>query len=103
MPPFGPKDSPDSAASAVLLAAASDAFVAAAGREPVLGELAGCGDAAHIVRVGRVPVIGLGAGEQGTAHTAAEYNKVSNVRQIAAAVALAVLRLAGGEKSASAR
>lgn len=97
LPPFGPKDSPDDAASAVLLTAAREAFVAAAGREPVLGELPAWGDAAHVAHAGRMPVVGMGAGEPGTAHTATEYNKVSNVRQIAAAVALAVLRLAGGE------
>ena len=101
LPPFGPKDSPDSSASAVLQAAARNAFVAASGREPVLGEIAGWADATHIVRTSHVPVIGMGAGEQGTAHTATEYNKVSNVRQIAAAVAMAVLRLAGRKNRCS--
>ena len=97
MPPFSLKDSPDSTASVVLQTAARDAFVAATGREPVMGELPAWGDAAHVARTGRMPVIGMGTGEQGTCHTATEYNKVSNVRQIAAAVALAVLRLASGE------
>ncbi len=98
LPPFGPKDAPDTGEQARLQAAAREAFMAAAGREPALGEIAGWGDAAHLVRTGRMPVVGLGAGEPGTAHTGAEYNQVANVRQSAAAVALAVLRLAQRKK-----
>ncbi len=95
VPPFGPEDSPDSAASAVLQSAAKDAFMTVVGQEPTVGEITGWADASHIVRTGRMPLIGMGAGMPGASHTITEYNTVSHVRQIAAASALTVLRLAG--------
>lgn len=95
VPPFSLEDSPDNAASAFLQNTAKDAFMTVTGQEPKAGEIIGWGDAAHIVRTGRMPLIGMGAGIQGAGHSAMEYNKVSNARQIAAASALTVLRLAG--------
>jgi len=40
-----------------------------------------------------MPTVGLGTAEPGTAHTATEFNRISNVKKGTGAVALAVLHL----------
>ena len=96
VPPFSSADSPSASDLADLVAAARESCRAAAGREPPVGSLHAWGDASHLALVGRMPVVGMGAGEPGTAHTAAEFNRVANVKAVAAAAALTILRLAGG-------
>jgi len=94
LPPFGIDDTPCRADSDRLVAAAQGAFAAVTGQaRPAIGDLHAWGDAAHLARTGNMPVLGMGAGEPGTAHSATEYNLISNVRNIAAAVALTILRL----------
>lgn len=94
-PPCRMEDSGQPEACRRLLAAVTRAFRSAWGRAPLIGELHAWSDASHLARVGRMPMVGMGAGEGGAAHTATEWNRVSNVRRTAAAVALAILELAG--------
>jgi len=94
LPPFGIDDTPSRADSDRLVAAAQKAYSTVTGElPPAIGDLHAWGDAAHLASVGNMPVLGMGTGESGTAHTATEYNLLSNVRNIAAAVALTILRL----------
>jgi acetylornithine deacetylase len=95
LPPFGIDDTPNRPDSDRLVAAAREAFTTVTGNAPNTGDLHAWGDAAHLARTGRMPVVGMGAGEPGTAHTSTEYNRLGNVRDIAAAVALTILRLDG--------
>jgi len=93
LPPFGIENTPSRADSDRLIAAAREAFATAAGAVSETGDLHAWGDAAHLARTGNMPVLGMGAGEPGTSHTATEYNRLDNVRRIATAVALTILRL----------
>jgi acetylornithine deacetylase len=93
VPPCRLEDAPAGAATGDLLAAARRGFELSWGRPGEEGELPAWYDGSHLVRVGRMPTVALGSAEPGTAHTATEFNRVSNVKRAAGAVALAVLRL----------
>ncbi|MHC4917014.1 MAG: M20 family metallopeptidase [Planctomycetota bacterium] len=93
VPPFRMSDGAPGEACDRLTAAAVEAFREAWGAEPEIADLCAWGDASHLSRVAGMPVIGMGAGEPGTSHTAAEYNRVSNVRSLAGAAALTILSL----------
>ncbi|GAG31253.1 unnamed protein product, partial [marine sediment metagenome] len=94
VPPYRLGDGGSAEDGERLLAAARGAFRAAWGAEPEVADLFAWGDAAHLARLGGMPTVGMGAGAPGTSHTATEHNKVSNLRNTAAAAALAVLELA---------
>lgn len=93
LPPFTNDDSgrPDDAA--VLVAAAEESLTKVIGAPPRRADLGAWADAAHLARTGRMPVAGMGAGEPGVAHTATEFNRLANVRRIAAATAMTLVRL----------
>jgi acetylornithine deacetylase len=77
-----------------LLDVAREAHRRAWGAEAEVRGLPAWCDASHLGRVGKMPTLGMGAGQGGTAHTATEHNRVSNVVRTAATVAMAVERLA---------
>ncbi len=92
-PPYRLEDSSTGPAREELLVAARRGFELAWGRTGEEGVLPAWADASHLARIGRMPVLALGAGEPGAAHTATEFNHVSNVKKTAGAVALAALQL----------
>jgi len=96
LPPFAHHDAGHPADAAVLTAAAEDALTKVIGAPPQRADLPAWADAAHLARTGRMPVAGMGAGEPGASHTATEYNRLSNVRRAAAAVAMTLVRLHEG-------
>jgi len=93
LPPFTSDDAGHPADAAILTAAAEEALTKVTGVPPGRADLPAWADAAHLARAGRMPVAGMGAGEPGAAHTATEYDRLSNVRRTAAAVALTLVRL----------
>lgn len=94
-PPCRMADAPDATAADELMAAARRGFESAWNRPAEEGILGAWYDGSHLLRVGRMPTVALGCSEPGMAHTAAEFNRISNVRKAAGAVALAVLKLLG--------
>jgi len=93
VPPYRLEDSPAGPAVNDLLAAARRGFELAWGQPAEEGELGAWFDASHLARIGGMPTVGLGSAEPGAAHTATEFNRLSNVKKAAGAVALAALRL----------
>ncbi|MHB0938321.1 MAG: M20 family metallopeptidase [Armatimonadota bacterium] len=93
LPPFASDDAGHPVDAAVLAAAAEEALTKVTGALPKRADLPAWADAAHLARAGRMPVAGMGAGEPGASHTATEYNRLSNIRRAAAAVALTLARL----------
>jgi acetylornithine deacetylase len=93
LPPCRLADCADEAAAAEVLAAARRGAALAGGPPRKEGELAAWSDASHLARTGGMPVVGLGCGEPGAAHGDEEFNRVSNVKRAAAAVAVALRRL----------
>jgi acetylornithine deacetylase len=94
-PPYRLADCRPEPAAAELLAAARRGGELGWGRAPEEGELPAWFDGSHLARVGGMPVVGMGAGEPGAAHSATEFNRVSNVKGAAAAAALTALALLG--------
>ena len=96
VPGFGAVDLANADDFATLAAEAEQSWVEVAGEPPTRADLPAWADASHLCRIGRMPVIGIGTGEPGTSHTGTESNRISNVRRVAAAVALTMLRLGQG-------
>ena len=93
LPPFRMEDADRERECGQLLKAVKSGFALAWSRQPRFIELHAWADASHLARIGRMAVVGMGAGEPGTSHTSQEWNRVSNVRNTAAAAALSVLEL----------
>jgi acetylornithine deacetylase len=95
VPPYRLSDSPAAPVRDELLAAARRGFEMAWGRPGEAGELRAWFDGSHLSRIGGMPTLAMGAGEPGTSHTSTEFNRISNVKRTAGAVALAALQLLG--------